>query len=141
MTDCEYHHAALLLKYSRQSDNHYLYVADARTEICYDCVVDFVPNPLSFGAAFALAWYFASCHIVACPLAVVAQIGLADLTRLCGLLAIGSSISSAAQNFHGHCLAGQLKSDAWTQPWLQLSTRPWGPTGNKLHRLPLTLSG
>ena len=55
MTDYECHHAALLLKYSRQSDNHYLYVAVARMETCYDCVVGFAPNLLSFGAAFALA--------------------------------------------------------------------------------------
>ena len=72
MTDYECHHAALLLKYSRQSDNHYLYVAVARMETCYDCVVGFAPNPLSFGAAFAFAWDSASCHIVACPLAMVA---------------------------------------------------------------------
>ena len=141
MTGCECHHAALLPKYSRQSDNHYLYVADARTEICYDCVVDSAPNPLSFGAASASDNHSAFFRIVACPLAMVAQVCLTDLTQPYGLLAIGSSISSAAQNFHGHCLAGQLRADAWTQPWLQLSTRPWGPAGNKLHPLSLTLSG
>ena len=80
MTDCECHHAALPLKYSRQSDNHYLYVADARMEICYDCVVDSAPNPLSFGAAFASGTNSAFYRIVACPLAMVAQVCLTDLT-------------------------------------------------------------
>ena len=79
MTSFGCRHAVLLQKCSRQSDNHYLHVAYARTVIGYDCVVGSAPNPLRFGAVFALDTYSAFYHIVACLLAMVVQICF-DLT-------------------------------------------------------------